>query len=73
MSLLKTFALKESLKLQIRTDWFDAFNHFNLGTPNATIADTRDGGTAQPLAGLITTAASSNAYRIIQLAIRIRF
>jgi hypothetical protein len=72
MSLLKTFTLRESLKLQIRTDWFDAFNHFNLGTPNATIADTRDGGVAQPLAGLITTAGSPS-YRIIQLAIRLRF
>jgi hypothetical protein len=72
MSLLKTFAFKEKATLQIRTDWFDAFNHFNLGTPNATIADTRDGGVAQPLAGLITTAGSPS-YRIIQLAIRMRF
>ena len=72
MSLLKTFAFKEKATLQIRTDWFDAFNHFNLGTPNATIADTRDKGVAQPLAGLITTAGSPS-YRIIQLAIRIRF
>lgn len=72
MSLLKTWPLKEHATLQIRTDWFDAFNHFNLGTPNSTIADTRDGGTAQPLAGLITTAGSPS-YRIIQLAMRIRF
>lgn len=72
MSLLKTFTLRESVKLQIRTDWFDAFNHFNLGNPNATIADTRDGGVKQPLAGLITTAGSPS-YRIIQLAMRIRF
>jgi len=52
MSLMKTSPLKESLRMQIRTDWFDAFNHFNIGnpalSPGLTLGDTRDGGVATP-------------------------
>src|SRR5262249_8140125 len=47
VSLMKTFYFKgeRGLHVQVRTDWFDAFNHFNLGNPGTTLGDTRDGGT----------------------------
>jgi hypothetical protein len=39
MSLLKTFYFKgeQGLRLQVRTDWFDALNHMNLGSPGYTM------------------------------------
>ncbi|HYL35072.1 MAG TPA: TonB-dependent receptor, partial [Bryobacteraceae bacterium] len=40
----KSFAITERHRVQLRSDFLDAFNHFNLGSPSSTIADTRDGG-----------------------------
>ena len=64
----------EEPRLQFRADFFDAFNHFNLGGiyqyPNSTIADTRDGGPAIPSAGKLY---SGNDYRTIQLGLRFTF
>lgn len=70
MSAMKTFALRERLRLQFRSDFLDAFNHFNLGNPNATIADTRDGGNALPDAGQILGGSGS---RIIQFSLNLIF
>jgi hypothetical protein len=72
VSLMKMFFFKgeEGLRLQVRTDWFDAFNHFNLGGPGSTIADTRDGGTPVATSGKIFGGSGS---RVIQLAIRLIF
>lgn len=66
----KTFKPTERLSLQLRADFLDAFNHFNLSNPNATIADPRDHGTAVPLAGKITGGFGS---RIVQLGLRLMF
>jgi hypothetical protein len=66
----KTFQGPERIRIQLRADLLDAFNHFNLGSPNATIADTRDHGTAVPLAGKITGGSGS---RIIQLGLKLNF
>ena len=64
MALLKNFRIpgREGLMLQIRLEAMNVFNHYNLGSPgtqsssylNAPIADTRDGGPANPTQGLIT-------------------
>jgi hypothetical protein len=70
MSARKAFALREGLNLAFRADFFDTFNHFNLGTPSATIADTRDGGTPVPTAGFIF---SGSGNRTIQLGLRLEF
>lgn len=72
ISLMKTFFFKgeEGLRLQVRTDWFDAFNHFNLGNPGATIGDTRDGGLPVATAGKIFGGSGS---RVIQIALRLIF
>jgi hypothetical protein len=72
VSLMKMFYFRgeEGLRLQLRTDWFDAFNHFNLGSPGSTIGDTRDGGLPVTTAGKIFGGSGS---RIIQLAVRLIF
>ncbi len=66
----KTFTITERQRLQFRCDGLDAFNHFNLGNPNATIADMRDGGLPIPTSGKITTGSGS---RIIQLGLKYMF
>ncbi len=72
ISLMKMFYFKgeRGTHLQVRTDWFDAFNHFNLGTPGATIGDTRDGGLPVATAGKIFGGSGS---RIVQVAMRLIF
>jgi hypothetical protein len=36
-SLGKTFSLRERVRLEMRADWLNAFNHVNYNNPNATI------------------------------------
>jgi hypothetical protein len=66
----KTFTLSSEHRVQLRVDGLNAFNHFNLGAPNATIADTRDGGLPNPNAGKILSGSGS---RIVQLGLRYTF
>ena len=66
----KTFTLWERLHMQFRSDFLDAFNHFNLGAPVATIPDTRDGGTAVANAGQIVT---GSGQRTIQVGLNLKF
>ena len=66
----KTFRITEAHLIQIRGDGLNAFNHFNLGNPNATIADTRDGGLPNPNAGRIQSGSGS---RIIQVGLKYIF
>jgi hypothetical protein len=73
LSIMKNFIMPfaESLRLQFRTDLFDAFNHFNPDSGlQTTIADTRDGGAAIPAAGRVTSGEGS---RVIQLSLRYIF
>jgi hypothetical protein len=72
ISLMKMFVFKgeEGLRLQLRTDWFDAFNHFNLGSPGAPIGDVRDGCLPVATSGKIFGGSGS---RIIQVAARLIF
>ncbi len=64
IALSKNFQVQDRVRLQIRADFLDAFNHFNLNNPTATIADTRDGGTPNALSGLITGGSGS---RVVQV------
>jgi hypothetical protein len=70
MSGMKSFGLPERLSLDFRADLFDAFNHFNLGQPDATIADSRDNGTPIPTSGRIT---SGDGSRVVQLSLSLRY
>jgi hypothetical protein len=66
----KTFRIRERHQVQLRGDGLNAFNHFNLGNPNATIADIRDGGLPNPNAGKILGGSGS---RIIQVGLKYMF
>lgn len=66
----KSFAVTEAHRFQLRGDFLNAFNHFNLGSPNATIADTRDGGLPNPNSGKIF---GGSGNRIIQLGLKFMF
>ena len=70
IGLQKSFRITEKHRVQLRGDFLDAFNHFNLGTPNGAIADTRDGGLPNPSSGKIFTGSGS---RVIQLGLKYIF
>ena len=70
VSLLKNFGITERFRLQFRGDFLDAFNHFNLGGPSATIADTRDGGLPNSEAGKIFGGGGS---RVVQVGAKFVF
>ncbi len=69
-SALKSFSLTERQTLQFRCDALNIANHFNPTTVNNTIADTRDGGVAAPLAGKVTSGSGS---RTIQFGLKYSF
>ena len=64
LSLGKTFALIEGVKLEIRADSFDVLNHPNFSQPNASVGVGVAGG------GQIT---SANTFRQMQLGGRFNF
>jgi hypothetical protein len=70
MSLQKVFKVTERARLQFRSDFLDAFNHFNLGNPSTAIADTRDGGLPIATSGKIFGGGGS---RVIQVGAKIMF
>jgi hypothetical protein len=70
ISAQKVFKVTERARLQFRSDFLDAFNHFNLGNPSAAIADTRDGGLPIATSGKIFGGSGS---RVIQVGARISF
>jgi hypothetical protein len=56
MSLSKNIFISEKTSLQFRTEFFNALNRTNLGTPNPIVFS---GGGVSPSAGLITTTATT--------------
>jgi hypothetical protein len=68
LSLLKDTRIRERLQLQWRAEFFNALNHANLGTPNATVFSN---GAVSPSAGVIT--ATANTSRQIQFGLKLVF
>jgi hypothetical protein len=68
LSLSKNTRLTERANLQFRAEFFNAFNHPNFGTPNATVFS---GTSYSGSAGLITTTA--NFSRQIQFGLKLIF
>ena len=68
LSLAKNTSLTERVGLQFRAEFFNAFNHVNLGPPNTTVFS---GTSISPSAGLISTLATDS--RRIQLGLKVMF
>jgi hypothetical protein len=68
LSLFKTTKLAERANLQFRAEFFNALNHPNFGTPNATVFSS---GAISPSAGLITSTATTS--RQIQFGLKLVF
>ncbi len=67
LSMFKTFALTERMKLQFRVEAFNAFNHVNWANPDSNIDDTGFG----KITGTQTFAADLPAQRSGELAIKL--
>jgi len=67
-SLLKDIALAERVRLEIRSEFFNALNHPNFGTPNAIVFS---GTQISSTAGLITATATTS--RQIQFGMKLTF
>jgi hypothetical protein len=68
LSLFKTTKITERTNLQFRAEFFNALNHANFGTPNATVFS----GTAfNPSAGLVTITTTTS--RQIQFGLKLVF
>jgi Carboxypeptidase regulatory-like domain/TonB dependent receptor len=65
LAFAKSFTITERLKAQVRAETFNAFNHVNLGQPNASV----DSSTA----GRITGLAAGTTMRRWQFALRLEF
>ena len=68
LSLFKTTAIAERASLQFRAEFFNALNHANFGTPNATVFSS---GIVSATAGLITTTTTTS--RQIQFGMKLIF
>ncbi len=65
MSLAKNFAILEKLRLQFRTEMYNALNHPQFGRANSTYGNTAF--------GRVTGMAPGNGPRTIQMALRLSF
>jgi hypothetical protein len=65
LTLAKSFAITERISFQLRTDAKNAFNHTNLGSPNADVQS--------PSAGQITSIAGGGVMRQLQFSGTLRF
>jgi len=68
LSLLKDTRVREHAQLQFRAEFFNALNHTNLGTPNATVFSN---GAISSSAGVITATATTS--RQIQFGVKLVF
>jgi hypothetical protein len=68
LSLFKNIALAERMRLQIRSEFFNALNHANFGTPNPIVFSS---GQISSTAGLITNTATTS--RQIQFGMKLTF
>jgi hypothetical protein len=60
--LAKEFRFRENVRLQLRSELFNAMNHYNPGMPNTSIGNLA--------AGVIT---GGNAGRVVQLSLRLHY
>ena len=68
LSVLKDTRVSDKAKIQFRAEFFNALNHTNLGTPNATVFSN---GAVSSSAGIITATATTS--RQIQFGLKLVF
>jgi hypothetical protein len=68
LGLSRTFRITEQSRLSFRSEWFNAFNHANFSTPNATIGTAPAGTISSTVVGPAGTSA-----RVIQMAAKFEF
>lgn len=70
LSLFKNFQIAERIKLEVRGEAFNAFNHLNPNNPNVSFSPNAQGINTNALFGRITSALTA---RRIQLGMRLTF
>jgi len=70
LSVSKSIPIKESLNLQFRADFFNVFNHVNLGQPDSCV-DCQDG-SAGTISSIVASQDGSSMRRIM-LSARVQF
>jgi len=70
LAIAKSIPIKESVNLQLRADFFNAFNHVNLGQPDSCV-DCQDG-SAGTISSIVASQDGSSMRRIM-LSARIQF
>lgn len=75
MNVAKTFKFREHLSLELRGEFFNAFNHPNFGAPNTRISCSINANTpcSQGSFGLFQDSQPNNQWRHGQLGIRVEF
>jgi hypothetical protein len=61
LSLQKNFPITENVRLQLRSDFLNAFNHVNLNTPSSSLGST------------LGVTSSSSSPRVIQFALKLYY
>jgi hypothetical protein len=69
LNVAKTFKFTERVGLELRGEFFNAFNHPNFGTPNTSWAPSTDSGSF----GTFQNSQPNNQWRHGQLGIRVNF
>ena len=70
-AITKDIAISESLLVQFRVDFLNAFNRVNLGNPNGCVDCVSTSG--QTTGGVITTLAPNASQRQIEFSLRVQF
>jgi hypothetical protein len=69
MNLSKMFQIRERISLELRGEFFNAFNHPNFGSPNTRFSSATSPGSF----GLFQNGQPNNQWRHGQLGIRLEF
>ncbi len=70
ISVGKEFPILERVRLEIRADAFNGFNHVNYGNPDANVGNS---GAADSAVGISNGPANNTSMRILQLGARVTF
>ena len=82
IAIQRQFRLTEKLNLRFRSEFFNIFNHPNLGPPDNTLTDALFGHSTQPLTSSLGSGGANGGFnppyqiggpRTVQLALKLVF